>query len=84
MTPQGQKEEVRNRLAILLVTLGVVFFFLAPIISTSSGTILCVPQDVYVSPSFKIFGDYGVVYWPTTGWVDFPPIAFHNVACAQG
>lgn len=62
----------------LVLALG---FFLSPVVLRSPGSVACVPQSTYASFSYVLFGGYGVLYWPITGWVDFPPFYFHNVAC---
>jgi len=57
------------------------FFFIAPVVYKPTGSVQCYATNSYASLSYAIFGDYGVLYTPTTGWLDFPPFYFHNVAC---
>ncbi|HEV2120525.1 MAG TPA: hypothetical protein VGS11_10560 [Candidatus Bathyarchaeia archaeon] len=74
----------RTALAVVALALALGAFLFTPIVLKSPGSVECVPQPTYASLSYAALGGYGVLYWPTTGWVDFPPFIFHNVSCGGG
>jgi hypothetical protein len=74
----------RVAISILMVGVALTFFFAAPVIYVPIGSVRCYPFPAYTSPSYALFRSYGVFYTPTTGWVDFPPLSFHDAVCLWG
>ncbi len=74
---------MRKRRAISVSVLGLaIFFFFARVVYMRIGTVQCYAAPAYASLSYAAFGTLGALYTPTAGWLDFPPFAFHDVACS--